>query len=492
MEKKKLNDNMPVSRQLAESFFNAFAGLAYTILPTSIPIIDLTAFQKNKEPSLQKKCEDLLYHWASSSILSVTGDKAQEMLLSEPKSNGTYIVRISHHYLWALATVGINKILNEDKFSKHVGPIIICYKNNDSFYEQLITFQVMHLTTISNQLASIPELRHCYICNQLCFKHKVTDSKLLTQINPINGTNHLTFNNINIQSMDMLNSGGSSLSNSSSNIISSEFSPEFELLSSSLLSVNMNDGTEHKRMKRQRNDNIKLENPIPSTNNPFYHTPIYCIDNSNDPTILSVLQIKIIKTPDIRLMDAVIKICYHENRTYSVECEKIMYTSKCLVPFIGKPSPVETKILVINDPKINSTYFLKYIPKMKVWCCGVIEADTSYEVNESKSIFTDPPMGDTTLYCLSKVDLQPFAQEKELPFLNSNLLMDTTPLNFEGDNNELDFSYLNSPSSLNTSWMINTSKKSPLSSPRSPRSPLSTSGILGLNTNSINPLFSFN
>eukprot|EP01091_Cochliopodium_minus_P014392 TRINITY_DN487_c0_g1_i1.p1 TRINITY_DN487_c0_g1~~TRINITY_DN487_c0_g1_i1.p1 ORF type:complete len:748 (-),score=192.65 TRINITY_DN487_c0_g1_i1:3-2246(-) len=498
---KKLSDNMAISKQLAEGFFNVFAGLAYTLLPSDIPIIDMKQFQKPGAPSIEKKCDDLLFHWAGSSILSSTGEQAQQMLLGDNKRNGAYLIRISHHYLFLLATFGINKIINDDKHSKQIGPFIICYGNNGSFFEQLITYQVMHLTTISNQLNAIPELRSCLICNQLCSKARVCQSSftspLPTSNNSYNNNNNNRYNGnnnnnsnflYNIQNFDKYNNN----IHGSNDILSPEFSSDYEFLTHSFVSVNMNEGQEQpKRMKRERGDNIKTESLF--NRSTAINTPIYCIDTT-DPTVLSILQIKISSTPDNSLSDAVIKISYHDNRTYTVECEKIMYSSKCLVPFLGRPSPVETKILIINDPKIVTTHFLKYIPKGKVWCCGVIEADTSYEITPGKQIFTDPPMGDTVLVCLSKNDFTPVETNNDIPFnINSNFLnMDSAPIiNFD-NNDDYDFSFLSGPTSVNTSWMISSSKKSPLSSPRSPRSPLSTSGILNLNTPSINPLFSFN
>ena len=156
-----------ISPKLAESFFAAFAGLAYTIAPDTIPGFTIP---NNVDPNVPKRSErldDLLFHWQNSNLLSVTGDDAPKVL--KGGKNGSYCIRISHHFLWALGTVGISRLLNEERLASNLGPVIICFTNELGTYnEQLITTQIMSLTTISRQLRSTPGLRCCLHCGKFC------------------------------------------------------------------------------------------------------------------------------------------------------------------------------------------------------------------------------------------------------------------------------------------------------------------------------------
>eukprot|EP01091_Cochliopodium_minus_P014395 TRINITY_DN487_c0_g2_i5.p1 TRINITY_DN487_c0_g2~~TRINITY_DN487_c0_g2_i5.p1 ORF type:complete len:747 (-),score=199.95 TRINITY_DN487_c0_g2_i5:52-2049(-) len=396
-EQEKLSDNMTISKQLAEGFFNVFAGLAYTLLPSDIPIIDMKQFQKDKRgaPSMEKKCDDLLFHWAGCSILSLTGEEAK-LLLGENKSDGSYLIRISHQYLFLLATFGINKIISDEKLSEQTESIIICYNNNGSFIEQPISYKQMHLTTISNQLNAFPVFKHCISCDQLCCKGKVSDSVIV----PLPSSNK---RNNNSKNRDNSPSGNSQF-----------LSPGYE---DTTPSFEVQD--QPKRMKIGSTINI----------------PIYSLDHTVDPTALSILHIKVSSTPDSSFSDAVIKITYHKDMTYTLECHKRTYLVKCVAPFIGKRTPVEKKILVINDPKVDTVYFLKYIPKRKLWSCGVIEDDTSYEITPCNRIFTDPPMGDTVLVCLSINNFSPVGKTTEISSnVESNCQNMNTPFNIESNN----------------------------------------------------------
>lgn len=129
--------------------------------------------------------------------------------------------------------------------------------------------------------------------------------------------------------------------------------------------------------------------------------PIYCIDEQDikEMVVVSSVELKVYKSPDKSMEGVVVNIKYFQDKTYSVEYANRSY--KCLVPLIGKSNAIESKIVLINDPKITSTFFIKYVPRISVWCCGVIEADTSFEVTANEEVRVDPEIGSTKLFVVS-------------------------------------------------------------------------------------------
>ena len=158
-----------VNEKLAEGFFYAFSGVAYTLSPEMNPGYFFPIFPDPHAPKRSEKLKDLLFHWHNSNILSSNSQEAQELL--KGKEEGSFCVRFSHHFLWALASVGLTRLLVEERLTSNLGPIVLCFINQAGLYhELLITTELMNLTTISRQLRSAQGFRKCINCGKCCLK----------------------------------------------------------------------------------------------------------------------------------------------------------------------------------------------------------------------------------------------------------------------------------------------------------------------------------